>query len=124
MTGENDQFLGPQKDQFVRVLGDIGRWQWFMFLLVGCSLIVGTYPVLIMTFMNADVDFWCAAEAEGVNVSETFAETELKNNTEKSKKNPLVTKLLFLPILLFLHYGFVTLLFCCFGCTNGGGQNG
>ena len=57
-----------EEDQFVRVLGPIGRWQWLMFILVGLSLIVGTYPVLIMTFMNAYVDFWCDAEAEGVKV--------------------------------------------------------
>ena len=46
-------------DQFSAVYGDWGRWQTLSFLLVGFAVITCTYPTLIMTFMNAKIDFWC-----------------------------------------------------------------
>ena len=46
-------------DQFSAVYGDWGRWQTLSFLLVGLLVIFCTYPTLIMTFMNAKIDFWC-----------------------------------------------------------------
>ena len=46
-------------DQFSAAYGDWGRWQTLSFLLVGSLVILCTYPTLIMTFMNAKIDFWC-----------------------------------------------------------------
>ena len=46
-------------DQFSAAYGDWGRWQTLSFLLVGLLVIFCTYPTLIMTFMNAKIDFWC-----------------------------------------------------------------
>ena len=46
-------------DQFSAAYGDWGRWQTLSFLLVGLLVILCTYPTLIMTFMNAKIDFWC-----------------------------------------------------------------
>ena len=41
------------------IYGDFGRWQMLCFLLVGFTIIVCCQPTLIMTFMNAKIDFWC-----------------------------------------------------------------
>lgn len=46
-------------DQFSAVYGDWGRWQTLSFSLVGLAVIICTSPTLIMTFMNAKIDFWC-----------------------------------------------------------------
>ncbi len=39
-------------------MGEFGCWQATLFLLVGLTLVPGTYPILVMSFMNAPVDFW------------------------------------------------------------------
>ena len=46
-------------DQFSEIYGDWGRWQLFCFLLVGFTVVICCQPTLIMTFMNAKIDFWC-----------------------------------------------------------------
>ena len=46
-------------DQFSAVYGDWGRWQTLCFLLIGFAVAICTCPTLIMTFMNAKIDFWC-----------------------------------------------------------------
>ena len=46
-------------DQFSDIYGDWGRWQTFCFILVGFTVIFCSQPTLIMTFMNAKIDFWC-----------------------------------------------------------------
>ena len=55
-------------DQFSAVYGDWGRWQTLSFLLVGLAVIVCTYPTLIMTFMNAKIDFWCQRPENFINL--------------------------------------------------------
>ena len=47
------------EDPFSAAYGNWGRWQTICFFLVGLAAIICTYPTLIMTFMNAKVDFWC-----------------------------------------------------------------
>ena len=46
-------------DQFSTVYGDWGKRQTLIFFMVGLLVILCTYPTLIMTFMNAKIDFWC-----------------------------------------------------------------
>ena len=46
-------------DQFSEVYSDWGKWQTVCFLLIGFAAIWSTCPTLIMTFMNAKIDFWC-----------------------------------------------------------------
>ena len=46
-------------DQFTAVYGDWGKWQTLIFFMVGLLAIFCTYPTLIMTFINAKIDFWC-----------------------------------------------------------------
>ena len=50
---------GEANDQFSDIYGDWGRWQTLCFLLVGFTVIFCSQPTLIMTFMNAKIDFWC-----------------------------------------------------------------
>ena len=58
-------------DQFSAVYGDWGRWQTLSFLLVGLLVIFCTYPTLIMTFMNAKIDFWCKRPENLLNLDVT-----------------------------------------------------
>ena len=46
-------------DQFSGIYGDWGRWQMLCFCLTGFAVSVCSCPTLIMTFMNAKIDFWC-----------------------------------------------------------------
>ncbi len=39
---------------------DLGRFHVALVLILGSAIVVGTCPILIMTFMNAPIDFWCA----------------------------------------------------------------
>ena len=45
--------------QILAAIGNWGRWQTFCFAIMSLPVIVTSYPILIMTFMNAKVDFWC-----------------------------------------------------------------
>jgi hypothetical protein len=56
---EEEDDKRQQPDQFLDAFGDFGRWQAFCFALFGLPVVVSTYPTLIMTFMNARLDFWC-----------------------------------------------------------------
>ena len=47
------------RDQFSEIYGDWGRWHILCFLLIGFAVIIQVCPTLIMTFMNAKIDFWC-----------------------------------------------------------------
>ena len=58
-------------DQFSAAYGDWGRWQTLSFLLVGLLVIFCTYPTLIMTFMNARIDFWCKRPENLLNLDVT-----------------------------------------------------
>ena len=56
------QKISQNKIKFYQILaafGNWGRWQTLCFAIMGLPVIVTSYPILIMTFMNAKVDFWC-----------------------------------------------------------------
>ena len=48
-----------KKDNLSEALGDFGRWQALSFAALSHPVIVSTFPILIISFMNANVDFWC-----------------------------------------------------------------
>ena len=73
-------------DQFSAAYGDWGRWQTLSFLLVGLLVIFCTYPTLIMTFMNARIDFWCKRPENLLNLDVTEWKT-LSGGQESSCKN-------------------------------------
>ena len=52
---------------------ELGKFHAAVALILGSVIIAGTCPILIMTFMNAPIDFWCSRPAHlkavGINVS-------------------------------------------------------
>ena len=55
-------------DQFSAAYGDWGKWQTLSFLLVGSAVIIASCPTLLMTFMNAKIDFWCQRPENFINL--------------------------------------------------------
>jgi len=49
-----------ETDQILSKLGNIGAWQWKVIFITGIFCCPSVCHVMIMTFMNAEVDKWCA----------------------------------------------------------------
>lgn len=45
--------------EVTKAIGEWGKWQTYIFFLFALPSICSTYPILVMTFMNAKVDYWC-----------------------------------------------------------------
>jgi len=52
------------EDQFISSVGNWGKWQCRTVIITGIFCIPTSWHVLIMTFMNAKVESWCARPAE------------------------------------------------------------
>lgn len=47
-------------DQIIAAIGEFGSWQRNKIFLLGLFLSFGAWPILSMTFMNADMNYWCS----------------------------------------------------------------
>lgn len=48
------------KDQIIEAIGDFGKWQFHYFLLLCLVGLPTGFPVLGITFLAANTEFWCA----------------------------------------------------------------
>eukprot|EP00092_Neocalanus_flemingeri_P018838 GFUD01020396.1.p1 GENE.GFUD01020396.1~~GFUD01020396.1.p1 ORF type:complete len:549 (+),score=92.66 GFUD01020396.1:57-1703(+) len=60
MNSNEDEKTNDGEDQIISILGEIGPWQWRNILITGVFCVPCCWHILIMTFMNASVDSWCA----------------------------------------------------------------
>jgi len=58
-----------ESDQYLDAVGISGKWQFRMIMVSGLFCVPTAWHVLIMTFMNAKVDNWCARPPELVNLT-------------------------------------------------------
>ncbi|XP_023323073.1 uncharacterized protein LOC111697337 [Eurytemora carolleeae] len=52
-----------EKDQYLSAVGNIGQWQLRTIFILGLFCTPVSMHILIMTFMNAKVESWCARPA-------------------------------------------------------------
>lgn len=56
---KEEDFHEGDKDQVIDAIGIIGKWQIRYFTILCFVTLPTAFPALLITFVNADTDFWC-----------------------------------------------------------------
>ena len=113
---ENESVALEETGDLSNIYGNWGRWQMLCFFLVGFAVIICSQPTLIMTFMNAKIDFWCkrpenllymevedwkALSGEQVGSCQILNITYGEMTLIEAKRYIIINQLVFRPLLVF-----------------------